>query len=147
MQTVLRVLALVCATTVLGCSDDPAGPNPPETTYTLESENGDPVPSDPSAPDGCCLTLNGTLVLFDDTYEVVTHHRNKNTQGEFENSEQGTWTQAGNTITFTRVSGGGEGFPYLFGPGQLSDNGARLTVPYGDEGPGSDQIIAVYRRD
>jgi hypothetical protein len=64
----------------------------------------------------------------------------------FDNSEQGTYARQGNTLTFTRSGGGGEGFPYLLGPGTVSADDSTVTLLYGDEGPGSDQISATFRR-
>lgn len=142
-----HAIALTLGSAILtACADDPTGPSNTVGTFALVSENGDPVPSDPSAPFGCCLTLSGTLELTATEYELETHHRNKNTQVEFSNSEHGTWQRNGLTVTFTRVGGSGEGFPYLLAPGQLSADGRRITLRYGDEGPGSDQITAIYQR-
>lgn len=145
-RTQLLMALLVTGALLSACSDDPTGPSDITGTFALVSENDDPIPSDPSAPDGCCLTLSGTLELTATEYEIETHHRNKNTQVEFSNSEHGTWQRSGLTVTFTRVGGSGEGFPYLLAPGQLSADGRRITLHYGDEGPGSDQIEAIYQR-
>jgi hypothetical protein len=128
------------------CDGDSSGPMGIEGTYTLVAENGDPIPSDPSAPFGCCLTLSGSLTLTRTTYDLRTSHRNKNNGITFDNSEQGTYTRRGNTLSFTRTGGGGEGFPYLLGPGTISGDGDTVTLLYGDEGPGSDQIRATYQR-
>jgi hypothetical protein len=73
-------------------------------------------------------------------------HRNKNNGMTFENSEQGTYTRAGNTLNFTRTDGGGEGIPYLLGPGTVSADQQTVTLLYGDEGPGSNQIQGTFRR-
>jgi hypothetical protein len=116
-----------------------------EGTYTLVAENGDPVPSDPSAPFGCCLTLSGSLTLSATTYDLRTSHRNKNNGILFDNSEEGTYARQGNTLSFTRTGGAGE-FPYLLGPGTVSADGGTVTLLYGDEGPGSDQIRATFQR-
>src|SRR5687768_1890478 len=59
-------------------------------TYTLVEENGQSLPSDPSAPHGCCLTLSGSLTLTTSTYDLRTSHRNKNNGINFDNAEQGT---------------------------------------------------------
>jgi len=115
-------------------------------TYTLVEENGQSLPSDPSAPHGCCLTLSGSLTLTTSTYDLRTSHRNKNNGINFDNAEQGTYTRQGNTLTFTRTGGGGAGFPYLLGPGTVSADGASVILLYGDEGPGSDQTRATFRR-
>jgi hypothetical protein len=128
------------------CSDSTA-PAGLEGIYTLVEENGQPLKSDPSAPDGCCLTLSGSVTFTTTTYDLRTSHRNKNNGISFDNNEQGTYTRQGNTLTFTRVGGGGEGFPYLLGPGTVTDDGAGVTLLYGDEGPGSDQIAARFRMD
>lgn len=139
-------IAVVFGAAVVSACDDLAGPSDITGTYELVSENGDPIPSDPSGPDGCCLTLSGTLELTTTAYELETHHRNKNSQVEFSNAEHGTWLRDGLTVTFTRIGGSGEGFPYLLAPAQLSEDGKRITLRYGDEGPGSDQIVAIYQR-
>lgn len=140
-------ILLACCAFVAGCGDSPTGPGELVGTYMLIEENGDPVPSDPSAPFGCCLTLSGTLTLSATTYDLRTTHRNKNNGIEFENSEQGTWVLDGGRVVFTRTGGGGEGFPYLLDAADVEDGGGTLVLRYGDEGPGSDQIVAVYARD
>jgi hypothetical protein len=130
----------------LACDSGSTDPAEIEGTYTLVSENDQPLPSDPSAPFGCCLTLSGSLTLTATTYDLQTSHRNKNNGIEFDNSEQGTYTRQGSTLSFTRTGGGAEGFPYLLGPGTVSGDGTRVTLLYGDEGPGSDQIRATFER-
>lgn len=59
---------------------------------------------------------------------------------------QGTYSREASTLSFTRTGGGGEGFPYLLGPGTISGDGDTISLLYGDEGPGSDQIQATFRR-
>jgi hypothetical protein len=139
--------SLMAGALLLACSGDGGtAPAPIEGTYPLVAENGQPLPSDPSAPFGCCLTLSGSLTLTANTYDLRTSHRNKNNGILFDNSEVGTYTRQGRTLSFARTGGGGEGFPYLLGPGTISPDGNTVTLPYGDEGPGSDQIIATFRR-
>ena len=138
----IAVIALVASS----CDGGGTAPEPLEGTYTLVAENDQPLPSDPSAPFGCCLTLGGSLSLTATAYDLHTTHRNKNNGLTFDNSEQGTYTRQGNTLTFTRTGGGGEGFPYLLAPGTVSSDGETVTLLYGDEGPGSDQIRATFRR-
>ncbi len=128
------------------CGGGSTAPAPLEGTYTLVEENGQPLPSDPSAPDGCCLTLSGSVTFTASTYDLRTSHRNKNNGITFDNSEQGTYARQGSTLRFTRTGGGGEGFPYLLGPATVSADGTSVTLLYGDEGPGSDQIRATFRR-
>jgi hypothetical protein len=142
-------LHLVIASTAfiaLSCDGGSTDPTPLEGTYTLVAENDQPLPSDPSAPFGCCLTLSGSLSLTAAAYDLRTSHRNKNNGITFDNSEQGTYTRQGNTLSFTRTGGGGEGFPYLLGPGTVSADSDTVTLLYGDEGPGSDQIRATFQR-
>jgi len=138
----VELLVATLAVVALSCSDDNAAPPVLEGTYTLVSENEQPLPSDPSAPFGCCLTLSGSIIFTADTYDLRTSHRNKNNGLTFDNSEQGTYTRQGNTLHFTRT--GGEGFPYLLGPGAVSADQATVMLLYGDEGPGSDQIRATF---
>jgi hypothetical protein len=142
----LSLLVASIAPVASSCGSDGTAPTSLDGTYTLVAENGQPLPSDPSAPFGCCLTLSGSLTLAGTTYDLRTSHQNKNNGILFDNSEQGTYTRQGNTLSFTRTGGGGEGFPYLLGPGTVSADGDTVTLPYGDEGPGSDQIIATFRR-
>jgi Lipocalin-like domain len=143
----LTVLLSCIAFVAFSCGGDTTAPTSLAGTYTLVAENDQPLPSDPSAPYGCCLTLSGSLTLTDDaTYEVRTSHRNKNNGIEFDNSEQGTYSRDGNTLTFVRTGGGGEFFPYLLGPGTVSSDGRTVTLLYGDEGPGSDQTRATFQR-
>lgn len=129
----------------LACGDGTA-PATLDGTYTLVAENDQPLPSDPSAPDGCCLTLSGLVTFSGRNYDLRTSHQNKNNGITFDNSEQGTFTRQGNTLRFTRTGGGGEGFPYLLGPGTVSADQDTVTLLYGDEGPGSNQIRATFRR-
>jgi hypothetical protein len=142
----LSVFIASMAFVALSCDGDSTAPLPLDGTYTLVAENDQPLPSDPSAPFGCCLTLSGSLTLTAATYDLRTSHRNKNNGTLFDNSEQGTYTRQGNTLGFTRTGGSGEGFPYLLGPGTMSADGDTVTLLYGDEGPGSDQIRATFRR-
>ena len=138
-----HLLGLVLVWGGLACGDSTA-PGPLDGTWTLIEENGQPLPSDPSAPFGCCLTLSGSLTLVAGHYDLRTSHRNKNNGLEFDNAEQGTYSHQGNTLTFVRT--GGEGYPYLLAPGTVSLDGERITLLYGDEGPGSDQTQAVFER-
>jgi hypothetical protein len=115
-------------------------------TYTLVSENDQPLPSDSAAPDGCCLTLSGSVTFTATTYDLRTVHRNKNNSITFDNSEQGTYARQGNTLSFTRTGGGGEELPYLLGPGIVSGDQGTVILLYGDEGPGSNQIRGTFRR-
>ena len=144
-QTAVRTAA-AAAVVVLGCGGESTGPRPIGGTYALRSENGQTLPSDPSAPDGCCLTLSGSLALAAATYELRTAHRNKNNGLEFENSEQGTYVRQADTLRFTRTGGGGEGYPYLLAPGTVSADGDTIVLLYGDEGPGSDQTRGTFVR-
>lgn len=142
-----RRYLLLAGIVLMACSGGGGtAPTSLEGTYPLVAENDQPLPSDPSAPFGCCLTLSGSLTLTDDTYDLRTSHQNKNNGILFDNSEFGTYTRQGNTLSFTRTGGGGEGFPYLLGPGTVSGDGNTVTLLYGDEGPGSDQIRATFRR-
>ncbi len=147
-MTITRALLLTALVALAGssCGGGTTAPAPLEGTYTLVEENGQPLPSDPSAPFGCCLTLSGSVTFTAGTYDLRTSHRNKNNGITFDNSEQGTYTRQGSTLSFTRTGGGGEGFPYLLGPGTVSADGTSVTLLYGDEGPGSDQIRATLRR-
>lgn len=138
--------AVVTAGVLLACGGDSTGPGRLAGTYALVSENGQPMPFDPSAPYGCCLTLSGSLALTTTTYDLHTSHRNKNNGLEFENSEQGTYVRQGDTLRFTRTGGGGEGYPYLLAPGAVSPDGDTIVLLYGDEGPGSDQTRGTFVR-
>ena len=145
MAPVILLTALV-ALAGLSCGGGTTAASSLEGTYTLVEENGQPLPSDPSAPHGCCLTLSGSVTFTAGTYDLRTSHRNKNNGITFDNSEQGTYAREGGTLRFTRAGGGGEGFPYLLGPGTVSADGTSVTLLYGDEGPGSDQTRATFRR-
>jgi hypothetical protein len=131
---------------VWSCDESTTGPTPLEGTYTLVAENDQSLPSDPGAPAGCCLTLSGSLTFTGSTYDLRTSHRNKINDITFDNSEHGTYTRQANTLTFTRTGGGGAGYPYLLGPATLSADNSTVLLLYGDEGPGSNQIRATFRR-
>jgi hypothetical protein len=141
----LRLGLLVASLAFAACGDGTA-PTPLDGTYTLVAENDQPLPSDPSAPDGCCLTLSGSLTFTATTYDIRTSYRNKINDLTFDNSEQGTYTRQGSTLSFTRTGGGGEGFPYLLAPGTVSADQDTVTLLYGDEGPGSNQIRGTFTR-
>jgi hypothetical protein len=140
----LFVASIVVVT--LACDGGSTAPQPLDGTFALVAENDQPLPSDPSAPFGCCLTLSGSLTLAAATYDLRTSHQNKNNGITFDNSEQGTYIRQGNTLHFTRTGGGGEGFPYLLAPGTVSADNDTVTLLYGDEGPGSDQTRATFTR-
>lgn len=143
-STTLLVAGLAFA--ALGCGEDSTAPAPlGGGSFTLVAENDVPLPSDHGEPSGCCLTLSGSVVFTATTYELRTSHRNKNNGLTFDNAEQGTYARQGNTLSFTRTGGDGP-FPYLLGPGTVSPDGRMVTLLYGDEGPGSDQIRASFRR-
>jgi hypothetical protein len=142
----LRTFIAASVVVAFACDSGSTAPAGIEGAYTLVSENEQPLPSDPSAPFGCCLTLSGSLTLTATTYDLQTSHRNKNNGVEFDNSEQGTYTRQANTLKFLRTGGGGEGFPYLLGLGAVSGDGNGVSLLYGDEGPGSDQIRATFQR-
>ena len=143
LRTGLLVTMLAFAATSCG---DGTAPAPLDGSYTLVSENDVPLPSDHGEPSGCCLTLSGSLTFTAAAYDLRTSHRNRNNGITFDNSEQGTYTRQGRLLSFTRTGGGGEGFPYLLGPGTLSADLDTVILLYGDEGPGSDQIRATFRR-
>lgn len=146
-MTARRALARLCLlATMAACNDRGNITAPVDLTgsYSLVSENGQSLPSDPVAPFGCCLTLSGSLTLVDDRYELRTSHRNKNNGLMFDNSESGRFIRAGNEIQFVRTGGGGIGYPYLLAPALVE--GTTVSILYGDEGPGSNQIRAVFRR-
>src|ERR671911_1988088 len=115
----LHFIIAIITFMALSCDGGGTDPTPLEGTYTLVAENDQPLPSDPSAPFGCCLTLSGSLTLTAATYDLRTSHRNKNNGIMFDNSEQGTYTRQGNTLGFTRTGGSGEGFSYLLRPGAM----------------------------
>jgi hypothetical protein len=140
----LFVASVVAVT--LACDGGSTAPQPLDGTFALVAENDQPLPSDPSAPFGCCLTLSGSLTLAAATYDLRTSHQNKNNGITFDNSEQGTYIRQGNTLHFARTGGGGEGFPYLLAPGTVSADNDTVTLLYGDEGPGSDQTRATFTR-
>jgi hypothetical protein len=141
-----RPLAVALLLLAASCGGGSTAPRDLEGTYTLVAENGQPLPSDPSAPFGCCLTLSGSLSLTSTTYDLRASYHNKNNGIDFDNSEQGTYARQGNTLTFTRTGGGGEGFPYLLAPGTISADADTITLLYGDEGPGSNQIKGTFQR-
>jgi hypothetical protein len=143
-MTCARLLAASVGFVLLSCGDG-AGPTTIEDTFTLVAENDVPLPSDQGEPDGCCLTLSGSVTFTATTYDLRTSHRNKNNSLTFDNSEQGTYARQGNTLTFT-PTGGDEVFAYALGPGTVSAAQDTVTLLYGDEGPGSNQIRATFRR-
>jgi len=145
-MTRAALLIASLALMVWSCDGNSTGPATLDGTYTLVAENDVPLPSDHGEPEGCCLTLSGSITLTAGTYDLRTSHLNKNNGIAFDNSEQGTYARQGNVLTFTRTGGGGEGFPYLLGPGTVSADNSTVTLLYGDEGPGSDQIRATFRR-
>lgn len=148
MRSTLRPVVALLAFAALACSGSPTDPGPGSIVgaYAMVEENGQPLPSDPSAPYGCCITLAGSITFAASAYDLRTSHRNKVNGMLFDNSEQGTYVLEGRTIRFTRTGGGGAGYPYLLAPGTVSADGRTITLLYGDEGPGSDQTRGVFRR-
>lgn len=144
--TCLMLLGAACADRAATSPIESPANGSLSATYVLVSENDKPLPEDPWDPYGCCTTLAGSLMLTGNSYELRTSHRNKNNALLFDNSEQGTFTRDGNTLQFTRVSGGGAGYPYLLAPGKVATDGTTITLLYGDEGPGSNQARAVFKR-
>ena len=136
------VVLLIAVTSCTHDNDITTQPQELDGTYTLVSENDQSVPTDPFAPDGCCMTLSGKLLLEGNSYSLSTTYQNKNNGIIFANSEYGIFSRSGNTLSFVR-KGGGE-YPYLLGPGTA--DGDTITLLHGDEGPGSNQIRAVFRR-
>ena len=127
----------------VACGEDAVAPSGLEGTYQLVEENGQPLPSDPSAPFGCCLTLSGELILTSSRYELRTSHRNKINGIMFENWEEGTYTRQGSALTFVATD---FEMPYLLAPGVVLADGPTVILRYGDEGPGSDQIEGRFAR-
>lgn len=144
LMRAVRVVVVMLAG--LSCGGSVTDPGPLSGTFVLTEENGQSLPADPFAPYGCCLTRSGRLTLAATTYDLMTTHTNKNNGITFDNAEQGTYTRRGDVLTFTRVTGGGAGYPYLLAPGTVSADGSSITLRYGDEGPGSNQVSALYRR-
>jgi hypothetical protein len=137
-----RLLVASLGFFLVSCGDG-TGPTPLEGTFTLVAENDVPLPSDHGEPDGCCLTLSGSVTFTARMYDLHTSHLTKSNNITFDNSEQGTYTRQGNTLTFTATGGT---FGYRLGPGTVSANQDTVTLLYGDEGPGSDQIRATFQR-
>lgn len=140
------LISAMIALAGFACGGNATAPVSLSGVFTLIQENGQPLPADPFAPNGCCVTQSGSLTLSASTYDLVTSHRNKNNGITFSNSEQGTYIRQANTLNFTRTGGGGAGFPFLLAPGTVSTDGVSVTLLYGDEGPGSNQIRGVFRR-
>ena len=127
-MTRAALLIASLAVIISSCDGNSTGPATLDGTYTLVAENDVPLPSDHGEPEGCCLTLSGSLTLTASTYDLRTSHRNKNNGIAFDNSEQWTYARQGNTLTFTRTGGGGEGFPYLLGPGTVPADHSTVTL-------------------
>ena len=94
-----RFLGSAILLIVSACGDGNMGPDAIEGTYALVAENDQQLPSNPSAPFGCCLTLSGSLTLTATAYDLRTSHRNKNNGITFDNSEQGTYSREGNALS------------------------------------------------
>ncbi len=59
----LSLLVASIAVVTVSCDGGGTAPASLDGTYTLVAENDQPLPSDPSAPVGCCLTLDGSLTF------------------------------------------------------------------------------------
>lgn len=108
----------------------------------MVSENGEPLPSDPVAPAGCCITLSGMLELDGGEYTLRMTFRNKVNGMVFSNVETGTFEVDGGDLSFEMREFSLA--PFLLGPGTV--NGDTITLLYGDEGPGSNQRRGVFVR-
>lgn len=132
-------LALALA---FGCSDVD-GPSTLDGEYMLSQLNGATLPYDHEGL-GCCTYLDGRLELGDSHYNAWISARNRNTSVVFTASEQGTFEQNGNTITFTRVSFHEQ--PLLLSSGTILEG--VITLRLGGDGPGApDQFEAVFVRE
>ena len=132
---------------LLACGEEGDGvaPAPLAGTFALVAENDDPMPSD-FGLGGCCYTLAGSITFDEGWYDIRSMNRNRTTGTEFMNSEQGTFTRDGATLSFTRTGGGGANVPWLLGAGTLSADGESLVLLYGGSGPGSNQIRGTFER-
>lgn len=146
IMTRARMFILGIVVPVLACAEGRTAPTALAGTYTLVAENDQSLPSDPGAPYGCCLTLGGSVTFTAGTYDLRRSHRNKVNGTTFDNAEQGTYIRQGNTLHFTRTGGGSAGYPYLLGNGTVTAANMEVMLPYGHEGPGSNQIRATFRR-
>ena len=142
-----RAFLLVLSVTFVGfsCGEDNLAPAVFGGTYTLVALNDQSLPSDAYPPGGCCLTLSGSVTFTVDSYDLRTSHRHANTDITFVNSEQGTYTRDGDSLSFTPTGAGGVSLPYLLGPGTVSADNRTVTLLYGDAGPGSTLIRARFR--
>lgn len=124
------------------CSDVD-GPSTVDGEYMLSQLNGATLPYDHEGL-GCCMYLDGRLELGDSHYTAWITAQNRNTSLVFTASEQGTFEQDGNTITFTRVSFHEQ--PLLLSSGTIRQG--VITLWLGGEGPGApDQFEAVFVRE
>ena len=74
-MTRAALLIASLAVIISSCDGNSTGPATLDGTYTLVAENDVPLPSDHGEPEGCCLTLSGSLTLTASTYDLRTSHR------------------------------------------------------------------------
>jgi hypothetical protein len=139
------MVVALCLSGLVGACDDATGPPVPlRGVFLLMEENGRVLPADPFEPIGCCLTLFGSLTFRDSTYEMRSAYRDKESEFSFFNSENGKYVRSGNSISFSRSSGGGLSLPYRISSASVSKDGRTVVVTYGEDP--ANEIRATFRR-
>ena len=142
LRIVPRALPLGLLLALAGCSSDPLGPAV-NGQYSLVSLNDAALPYDHGGL-GCCVYQSGSITLQAGSYTISVTAQNRNTLLVFTESEWGTYTQNGASLSFTPVGHSANGY-FGLSTGTVSEASVRLS--FGGEGPGSaDQFHAVFTR-
>ena len=106
MTRLRTTFALAATIALLGCSEDGTGPdNRVEGMYALETIDGDELPVTLLATGEFQLeVLAGEVRLMDEgdmLFSITFRESLGDQSGTYTESESGTWTRSGDTITFT----------------------------------------------
>ena len=129
---------------IASCDSGPTAPSLLNGTYTLVSENDQPLPSDPGAPFGCCLTLSGSVTFTAGVYYLLEPRIETKTTASRSTIPSRAPTP-GRGIQLHPHRRWGRRVPLSARPWYPLGGSADVLLLYGDEGPGSNQIRAVFR--
>lgn len=136
---VVLMFTAAIASSAVACSDSGTGPTTGVAgEYVLVSLNEQALLY---SDDGCCIYVGGLLELQAHTYRIsVTAVNPRISQDSFTEFEEGEYAVDGNVLRWTPQTGT---VAFLMDIGQVDCS--VITVPFGDEGPGSNQFIARFR--
>ena len=136
MKKMFCALALAGSVALGACSDDNGtGPdNNIEGTYTLTTIEGEDLPVTVFAFEGYTLeVLSGQVRLMDDNEFTASLTFRETTDGDpdtYTESDTGTWSRSGNTVTFTYSDPELEDDVATFSNGRLTLESEGITLVF-----------------